>query len=210
MKPTVYIETTIPSLLTAWPSRDVEIAAQQLATREWREKRRETFDLYISAAVLAEVARGDAIASAARQAALAECAELAIDEEVRRVEQAIMAAGVIPPRARTDALHIAIAARWRIDFLLTWNCRHINNAVTIRDIEAACRAAGLSCDWPTLKARAVAVDQMIPGYQPGDGMALPEAIRGSNVPETLRAWANLYAPELISETAEQPQDWLWW
>ncbi len=39
MKPTVYIETTIPSLLTAWPSRDVEILAQQIATRDWWEKR---------------------------------------------------------------------------------------------------------------------------------------------------------------------------
>ena len=56
-----------------------------------------------------------------------------------------MEAGVIPPRAQADALHIAIAARWRIDFLLTWNCRHINNAVTIRDIEAACRHADFVC-----------------------------------------------------------------
>ena len=112
MKPSVYIETTIPSLLTAWPSRDVEIAAQQITTREWWEKRRKAFVLYVSAAVIAEAARGDTSASAARQAALTECAELAIDETVRRVEQAIMASGVMPPRARVDALHIAIAARW--------------------------------------------------------------------------------------------------
>ena len=56
-----------------------------------------------------------------------------------------MASGVMPPRARVDALHIAIAARWKIDFLQTWNCRHINTAVTIRDIEAACRQAGFVC-----------------------------------------------------------------
>ncbi|MGA3141682.1 MAG: hypothetical protein ABSF10_01375 [Verrucomicrobiota bacterium] len=60
MKPTVYIETTIPSLLTAWPNRDVEILAQQVATREWWEKRRKAFDLYISQEVLKEAARGDA------------------------------------------------------------------------------------------------------------------------------------------------------
>lgn len=48
MKPTVYVETTIPSLLTAWPNRDVEILAQQIATREWWEKRRQAFDLYVS------------------------------------------------------------------------------------------------------------------------------------------------------------------
>jgi hypothetical protein len=58
MKPTVYIETTIPSLLTAWPSRDVEIAAQQIATREWWEKRREDFELYVSPEVLSEAAQG--------------------------------------------------------------------------------------------------------------------------------------------------------
>jgi hypothetical protein len=145
MKPTVCIETTIPSLLTAWPNRDVEIAAQQIATRDWWEKRRKAFVLYVSAAVLAEAARGDVTASCARLIAISECAELAIDEEVRQVERAIVATGLIPPRAQTDALHIAIAARWRVDFLLTWNCRHINNAVTIRDIEAACREAGFVC-----------------------------------------------------------------
>jgi hypothetical protein len=48
MKPTVYIETTIPSLLTAWPSRDLQIAAQQLATRDWWNTRRQAFDLYVS------------------------------------------------------------------------------------------------------------------------------------------------------------------
>lgn len=145
MKPTVYIETTIPSLLTAWPNRDVEIAAQQISTREWWEKRRHAFALYVSAAVLAEASRGDPTASVARLKALEECEEVAIDDEVWRVEQAVFATGLIPIRAKADALHIAIAARWRIDFLLTWNCRHINNAVTIRDIEAACRAAGYLC-----------------------------------------------------------------
>ncbi len=145
MKPTVYIETTIPSLLTAWPNRDVEILAQQIATREWWEKRRKAFVLYVSFAVLAETSRGDTTASAARLAALAECGELAIDSEVWKVEEAIFATGVIPARAKADALHIAIAARWNIDFLMTWNCRHINNAATIRDIQGACRQAGYAC-----------------------------------------------------------------
>lgn len=65
MKPTVYIETTIPSLLTAWPSRDLQIAAQQQATRDWWEHRRHAFDLFVSPVVLGEAAAGDA--EAARQ-----------------------------------------------------------------------------------------------------------------------------------------------
>ena len=78
------------------------------------------------------------------------------------------------------------------------------------ELEAACRAAGLSCDWPTLKARAVELNQAIPNYACGDGLALPETIRGAHAPETLRAWCMLHADDLISETTEQPQHWLWW
>lgn len=48
MKPTVYIETTIPSLLAAWPSGDLQIAAQQVATRNWWNMRRQAFELYVS------------------------------------------------------------------------------------------------------------------------------------------------------------------
>jgi len=73
MKPTVYIETTIPSLLTAWPSRDVEIAAQQLATREWWNTRREDFDLFVSPEVLDEAAQGDAEAARLRIEAICRC-----------------------------------------------------------------------------------------------------------------------------------------
>ncbi len=72
MKPTVYIETTVPSLLTAWPSRDVETAAQQLATREWWQTRRHAFELYVSPDVLDEAERGDADAARLRLSALKE------------------------------------------------------------------------------------------------------------------------------------------
>jgi hypothetical protein len=71
MQPTVYIETTIPSLLTAWPSRDIEIAAQQVATREWWQQRRESFDLYVSPEVLDEAAQGNREAAQARLEAIA-------------------------------------------------------------------------------------------------------------------------------------------
>jgi hypothetical protein len=47
MKPRVYLETTIPSYLTAWPSRDLIRAAHQQITREWWG-RRAAYDLFIS------------------------------------------------------------------------------------------------------------------------------------------------------------------
>ena len=59
-KPRLYIETTIPSYLTARPSKDLRLAADQQTTREWWENQRHEYDLFISAAVLDETADGDA------------------------------------------------------------------------------------------------------------------------------------------------------
>jgi hypothetical protein len=85
MKPRIYIETTIPSLLTAWPSRDVEIAAQQIATREWWEKRRTDFELYVSPEVLGEAAQGDAEAARVRLEAIATLPVLAVTDQVEEL-----------------------------------------------------------------------------------------------------------------------------
>ena len=144
MKPTVYIETTIPSLLTAWPNRDVEIAGQQLATREWWEKRRSAFDLYVSQEVLKEAGRGDADAARDRLAVLTECRILAATDAAEKLTERILATGLIPARAASDAVHIGYAAAHQMDFLVTWNCRHILNAVIERRLAGVCQAMGLT------------------------------------------------------------------
>lgn len=69
MKPKVYIETTIPSYLTARPSRDLIIAAHQQITHEWWWKRGD-FDLYVSRLVHLECQAGDPEAASARMVAL--------------------------------------------------------------------------------------------------------------------------------------------
>src|SRR6266540_4522548 len=142
MKPTVYIETTIPSLLTAWPSRDVEITAQQIATREWWATRREDFDLYVSPEVLGEAAQGDAEAARVRLEAIATLPVLAVNDEVEKLTSRILATGLMPPRASRDAAHIAFATVYEMDFLLTWNCRHIHNAMISRRLSGVCAALG--------------------------------------------------------------------
>ena len=83
MKPTVYIETTIPSLLTAWPSRDLIVAADQQMTRRWWETRRGQFQLFVSEFVLDEAGQGDKEAAAQRLQVLAECELLKATDEVR-------------------------------------------------------------------------------------------------------------------------------
>lgn len=125
---TVYLETTIPSYLTAWPSRDLVIAAHQQVTRDWWEARRRNFELRISQFVLDEASSGDESASEARLQSLDGIPLLDVTESARELAEQILRAGAVPSKAALDAGHIAVAAVHGVDFLLTWNCRHIANA----------------------------------------------------------------------------------
>jgi len=142
LKPKVYLETTIPSLLTAWHSRDLIIAADQQITKEWRRTRRRHFALFISQVVLDESSEGDKTAAAARLAEIRGLPILEINGEVEQVARAVLDSGLIPTKASNDALHLAVAAVHRMHFLLTWNCRHLANAAIGTQLGAACREAG--------------------------------------------------------------------
>jgi len=141
MKPRVYVETTIPSYLTAWPSRDLVRAAQQQVTREWWD-RRDGFDLYVSRMVLVECQAGNATAAAARLTALTGLPVLEPTADTADLADALVREVPLPRRAVADALHIALAAIHGMQYLLTWNCTHIANATLRPQIEAVCRAAG--------------------------------------------------------------------
>ena len=143
MRLSVYIETTIISYLTARPSRDIVIRAHQRLTREcWRDRRRE-FDLFISPLVLQEARMGDRALARRRVRVLHEIPVLAVTPDAVSPARLLVRRGPIPERAEVDALHIATAAVHGTDYLLTWNCRHIANALMRSRIETLCRTAGL-------------------------------------------------------------------
>ncbi|QEH38202.1 hypothetical protein OJF2_68000 [Aquisphaera giovannonii] len=141
-RPRVYIETTVPSYLTAWPSRDLVRAAHQQVTREWWSRRHE-FELFSSRLTVQECQAGDPQAAADRLAALAGIPLLEPTTEAAALADALVREIPLPERATADALHIAIAADNGIDYLLTWNCNHIANVTLRPRIEAVCRAMGL-------------------------------------------------------------------
>lgn len=145
MKPRLYLETTIPSYLVARRSRDLRLAADQETTEEWWATRRKDFDLFVSEAVLEEVSRGDAGFAAARLAALRGLPVLGDSPMAVQVTKRLLAEGIIPPVAADDATHLGLAAAHQMDFLLTWNCRHINNPVLERGIERVCADCGAAC-----------------------------------------------------------------
>ena len=145
MKPRLYLETTIPSYLVARRSRDLRLAADQETTQQWWESERHDYELFISQAVVREVSRGDANFAAARLGHLRDIPLLPRTPEASALITHLLASSIIPAVAEDDAAHIGLAAAHGMDFLLTWNCRHIHNHHIRARIERACAAFGLVC-----------------------------------------------------------------
>ena len=142
MKSKVYLETSIISYLTSRPSRDLIIAAHQQITHDWWENHRHNFDLYVSQLVIEEAEAGDEVAAQRRLRALRGIPLLSLTEESVHLAEKLVRDGPIPPKAAVDAFHIAVATFHGMDYLLTWNFKHIANAVMRSGIEQVCRAAG--------------------------------------------------------------------
>ena len=138
----IYIETTIPSYLTARPGRDIVQAARQQLTREWWDVERRHYDLCISQIVLDEAAACDAEAAQRRMAVIDTLPLLDLTFEVDGLAETIMQSGLLPASASRDAVHIAVTAVHQVHFLLTWNCRHIANATIFRDLQHVIMSAG--------------------------------------------------------------------
>lgn len=145
MRKAVYIETSVVSYLTSRPSRDVRASAWQQLTWQWWEEARPSYELFTSELVVAEASGGDPDAARRRLDALSAIPELPIDREVQRLAEALIADGGIPGTAQADALHVAVAAIHGIDYLLTWNCRHIDNAALKPAMRSVCAVAGYTC-----------------------------------------------------------------
>ena len=141
-KPAVYLETSVIGYANSRPSRDLVIAGRQQITREWFTERAQAFDLFVSQLVLNEAAGGDTSAAADRLQFLAGIPVLKITESVQDLAATLVDNGVVPKQAVEDALHIAIATANGVEYLLTWNCKHIANATMRLAIEDTCRQAG--------------------------------------------------------------------
>jgi predicted nucleic acid-binding protein len=124
----VYIETSVISYLRQKPSNDVIIAAHQLLTHRWWDTERSNYYLVVSQYVIDEASAGDPTLAADRLDVLTGIPLLPGDPEIDKIAAEILARAILPPKAAVDALHIATVAHHRIQYLLTWNCKHIANA----------------------------------------------------------------------------------
>src|SRR3972149_4503521 len=130
--PSVYLETTIASYLAAQPSRDLIMAAHQQITHQWWLNARDRFDLYISDAVLNEIRGGDPDAAARRLAIVNGLPAPQTNDDVRKPGHENDRPLGLVGRARADLPDFAFAVAYQMDYLVTWNCRHIANGEVIR------------------------------------------------------------------------------
>jgi hypothetical protein len=142
--PTLYVETSIVGYLQSRPSGHVVAAARQLLTKSWWARERFNYELVTSQYVLDEAADGDAAVARLRLAALAGVPILPVEPAILEVAEEILRKAILPRTASVDALHIAMVAYHRIDYLLTWNCTHIANARILPRVFGILDAAGLA------------------------------------------------------------------
>jgi predicted nucleic acid-binding protein len=141
-RPTVYLESTVIGHLVGRLLTDTVVAGRQMLTRQWWETAKENYRLFVSRLVADECSAGDADAAAERLEILNALEFLAASSEVDKLAKDLIAGNAIPDTEPRDALHISLAAVNGIEYLVTWNCKHIANATTRTAIERICRNAG--------------------------------------------------------------------
>jgi hypothetical protein len=134
LRATVYIETTIPSYLTAIPSRDIFQLVRQSITRQWWETKRQDYDIVTSDFTVTECKKGDPAAAERRTNCIRGIPLLRITDDIYSLSNSYMELLSIPNDSKIDTLHLAICVANQIDYLLTWNCKHLG-PVTMQRIQ---------------------------------------------------------------------------
>ena len=144
----VYIETSFVCYLTGDATPNAKIAADQAYTRQWWNEEREACEVSVSRYVYAECEVGRADAVERRIQIIDSLSVLELDDEkVADLATKLIVGHALPEGETTDALHIAAAAVAGMDFLLTWNCKHMANPHTLPKTRFIIEDAGYRCPW---------------------------------------------------------------
>lgn len=145
VKRTVYIESSVISYCASIISRDLVTAARQAITQDWWNTQLAYYNAFVSPVVEREISLGDQEAAKRRLQLIAAMPSLRITSEAQQTAEGLLNAGLLPPGSVDDALHIAVAAAHGMDYLLTWNFKHINNASTKNRIFRFIENSGYEC-----------------------------------------------------------------
>lgn len=138
----VYLETSFVSACVT-DRTDAASVYRREASREWWEAQGARHDLFVSAEVLAELSLAPPATASAAMDWVGEAAVLAIDEETEGIAAVFIREKVMPGPLRGDAVHVATACRHGMEYILTWNVRHLANPNKVRHLNKVCWRLGL-------------------------------------------------------------------
>lgn len=110
---------------------------------DWWDQQRLNFRLFTSVFTHDEASRGDSVLAAERLSKLKGIPTLDIPEGFERLEGDLVRLFQLPERASTDASHLALVIMHQVDYLLTWNCAHLANAILQKELIDYCGYCGL-------------------------------------------------------------------
>ena len=141
----VYCETSFWSYLNGGRTSLQHIAVKQAATLQWWEEIAPSCDIYVSQFVCDEVMRGDEAFVRLRERSMFSATMLdGMVPVVEELTSALMRKHAVPITELTDASHIATAAVYGMDVLLTWNCRHMANEFTLPKTYGVLKESGFN------------------------------------------------------------------
>lgn len=142
MKLSIYLDTSTISYLTTQGNRDLIIATHQQITQQWWQQQSHLFDLYVSELVWKEAQLGDSQEANKRLSIINQLQLLPMTPVAEQLGQHLIQKRILPPVAAADGLHIAIATIHGMDYLMTWNLKHIANPMIQKSVRKLIEAQG--------------------------------------------------------------------
>jgi hypothetical protein len=136
MKPTVYLDATIPSFYYEDRPGTIMQAWREITVDFW-ETARDRYELFLSDETVRELQDPGYPEDKRRQclALVAGIRRLAVTPPVTDLAAYYVAERLMPADDLGDAFHLALATWYRMQYLLTWNCKHLANANKFEHIQ---------------------------------------------------------------------------
>ncbi len=125
-KPRLYLDTSVISALFD------ERTPERKAMTEAAWARLPEYDVNISSIVLEELNEVTEPLGEAMRIAIADFTVLQITSSIENLAQRYIDHGIFPDKYYADALHVAIASMHQINYLLSWNFKHLVKVKTRR------------------------------------------------------------------------------
>jgi len=142
MAASAYIETSVPSAFVTTRTDPASLHRREV-TREWWREQLGRYEVWISDAVILELEQGNWPGQQEAIALVEPLQRLPVDADVVGVAERYVTERLVPAELGGDAVHLAAACVHEVDFLLTWNIRHLANPNKLRHLTVVNRRMGL-------------------------------------------------------------------